>query len=165
MTKVRLRVKKLAEPRTNLGKRKQTMRRLYPPNWNALRIQAMRRDKGLCVSCRDKGINTVAEECHHIVPVRFGGKNELENLRMLCRPCHFGMRRDRIRTAWSNKRCIHKKRYLLARKKKGAAPLMQIPLCEEQICIRKIPNFLLIFREDNSSKHTAGKVETEWATD
>lgn len=140
--------------RWKVSKSKQHRQRLYPPNWNALRALVLQRDRGLCVECFKKGKKNVGEEVHHIRSVRSGGSHELNNLRLLCKDCHFKLRNDRIRGIWESKKCVHKKRYLLAKKKKNKSPIMEIPLCEEKVCIDKIPRFLMKLRIRNDSATT-----------
>jgi hypothetical protein len=42
------------------------------------------REQPRCIACDRK----LAKECHHIVPVRFGGKDGAENLAGMCHKCH-----------------------------------------------------------------------------
>ncbi len=41
-----------------------------------------------CVMCQAKGIETLAQEVDHIVPLHTGGPDEDDNLQGLCIPCH-----------------------------------------------------------------------------
>lgn len=46
---------------------------------------ALERSGGRCEAC---GVTlTAGSECDHIVPVRDGGTDRLDNLRWLCQPC------------------------------------------------------------------------------
>lgn len=60
----------------------------YGAEWSKLRRQVLRRDKGLCQSCRRAGRATVATEVDHIVAKARGGLDELSNLEALCQSCH-----------------------------------------------------------------------------
>ena len=42
----------------------------------------------LCEACLKRGLLTPAEEVHHIVPVKWGGKHSFENFMALCQSCH-----------------------------------------------------------------------------
>lgn len=57
------------------------------PNWQAQRRKARRRDGGICQECGGTGTDV-----HHIRPFRlfddYREANALENLVLLCRPCH-----------------------------------------------------------------------------
>jgi 5-methylcytosine-specific restriction endonuclease McrA len=63
--------------------------RLYPggstfsPEWRALRTAVYERDLGTCQACLAPG-----REVDHKLPLSKGGRNELSNLWLLCRPCH-----------------------------------------------------------------------------
>jgi len=65
--------------------------KLYPQNWNKLRFAIFNRDNYICqmcgVKCRIGGGNR-APHCHHIVPVKYGGKHTWNNLQTLCKRCH-----------------------------------------------------------------------------
>jgi len=56
---------------------------------NALRYQVILRDRGRCRLC-----GATADEAElvvdHLHPVSKGGKNDIENLRTLCKPCNSG---------------------------------------------------------------------------
>lgn len=60
----------------------------YGHRWRALRVQAMRRDNGLCQRCLERGRVTPGTECDHVVSKAAGGKDTLDNVRMLCSACH-----------------------------------------------------------------------------
>lgn len=53
-----------------------------------LRIKALKRDEFTCQKCflEDKTMKVL--EAHHILPLCFGGKDELDNLIALCLDCH-----------------------------------------------------------------------------
>jgi len=66
--------------------------------WRRLREQALVRDCGLCVLCKEQGQVTKATEVDHIVSVEEGGEHmDLNNLRSLCSPCHAGVTADQTR--------------------------------------------------------------------
>ena len=55
------------------------------------------RARGRCEMCGTQ-LQPAEWECDHVVALKDGGTNELENLRVLCRPCHRAKtRRDRNR--------------------------------------------------------------------
>lgn len=44
---------------------------------------------GLCVECAKRGVDTIATECDHILPIKKGGEAlDPANLQPLCRSCH-----------------------------------------------------------------------------
>lgn len=49
----------------------------------ALRRQVFDRDRGQCQTCGEPGT-----EVDHIINLKSGGTNALENLQLLCRSCH-----------------------------------------------------------------------------
>lgn len=55
--------------------------------WEALRLQALQRDRYLCQLCLPKRF-TAATVVDHIVPRSKGGSNEMSNLMSLCTDCH-----------------------------------------------------------------------------
>lgn len=62
--------------------------------WKNLRDNVRKRDHYLCQDCLKKGIQTPAEEVHHITPITAENVNDPEitlnekNLISLCRECH-----------------------------------------------------------------------------
>lgn len=52
--------------------------------WRALRWQALQRDGHRCVRCGKRGQLAV----HHVVPLAEEGVLTLDNLTVLCEPCH-----------------------------------------------------------------------------
>lgn len=59
--------------------------------WRAIRSQAIKRDKGLCVMCLEHGRYTRATEVDHIKSRASGGADSLDNLRSLCAAHHKGI--------------------------------------------------------------------------
>jgi 5-methylcytosine-specific restriction endonuclease McrA len=55
------------------------------PHWRTIRKEALKRDGFKCQAC---GAHNCRLEAHHVVPVCVGGANELDNLTVLCVPCH-----------------------------------------------------------------------------
>jgi 5-methylcytosine-specific restriction protein A len=53
--------------------------------WRGLVDAVKRRDGYTCQGC---GRPTEHGECDHIIPVSQGGKDEIANLRWLCKDCH-----------------------------------------------------------------------------
>ncbi len=68
-------------------KRENSYRRGYGRPWRNLRIQKLKLNP-ICEMCYRAGHIKQTEEVDHIVPIRFGGRNELENLQSLCIVCH-----------------------------------------------------------------------------
>jgi len=50
-----------------------------------LRLAVLQRDNECCTEC---GKTDVPLDAHHIIPVKYGGEDLLENLRALCKSCH-----------------------------------------------------------------------------
>lgn len=57
------------------------------PSWERQRIQAFKRDGHRCTDCKKAG----RLEVHHVLPLSEGGRNDLDNLKTLCRDCHISM--------------------------------------------------------------------------
>ena len=66
----------------------------WSTNWKSCRAYVWKRDGGLCVDCRKKGMITPAEEVHHVIPLTAENVKDPnislnpENLVSLCRECH-----------------------------------------------------------------------------
>ena len=59
----------------------------YGNDWPIMRQLALSRDLWQCRNCESDG----PLEVHHIIPLRRGGTNKLNNLVTLCRTCHRGL--------------------------------------------------------------------------
>jgi len=57
--------------------------------WKKLRLQVLKRDGWICVECRKRDRITAATDVDHITPKAKGGTDTMENLRAVCRTCHF----------------------------------------------------------------------------
>lgn len=61
----------------------------FPPYWNRIRRNVLKRDKYICLRCnhnfRD---NPDKLSAHHLIPRAEGGSDHLSNLVSLCIPCH-----------------------------------------------------------------------------
>ncbi len=55
--------------------------------WRRLRAAAIRRDGNHCSQCGADG-RQVRLDLDHIINVKRGGQDTLDNARLLCRPCH-----------------------------------------------------------------------------
>ena len=55
--------------------------------WRRLRAFVLQRDGGRCVRCGSR----VRLECHHVVPLASGGRDEPANCRTHCVDCHNGL--------------------------------------------------------------------------
>ena len=60
----------------------------YGTAWVKLRKVVIERDKHLCQHCLAKGRATAGTQVDHIKPKAQGGTDDLDNLQLLCRPCH-----------------------------------------------------------------------------
>ena len=60
----------------------------YGSAWEKIRKLVLRRDKGLCVPCKEIGKFAVAKAVDHKVPKANGGTDELDNLQAICTKCH-----------------------------------------------------------------------------
>lgn len=56
--------------------------------WRVRREQILREHDYLCIACRAEGREQFAVEVDHVVPVRRGGTDDLENLQPLCAGHH-----------------------------------------------------------------------------
>jgi len=54
-------------------------------NWKQIRQQVLERDKYTCKEC---GNSLKSLEVHHIIPLRQGSTDELDNLITVCSKCH-----------------------------------------------------------------------------
>jgi 5-methylcytosine-specific restriction protein A len=57
------------------------------PQWKKLRAYVLRTEP-LCRACAARGVDTIATEVDHMVPLAKGGTDALENLQPICAPCH-----------------------------------------------------------------------------
>ncbi len=65
-------------------------KRGYGAAWDKLRKRILERDKYLCQPCLiERGRPTPATQVDHKQPKAHGGTDDPENLRSICRPCHF----------------------------------------------------------------------------
>lgn len=69
------------------SKRAPAHARGYDRRWQKVRAMHLRRHP-FCVDCLAQGKHTLAEEVHHIKPLRDGGTHAEENLMSLCKACH-----------------------------------------------------------------------------
>lgn len=60
--------------------------RPQPMDWNTIRKTAYKRDSWRCQICGKPAGHKL--QCHHIVPRRYGGSDELSNLATVCISCH-----------------------------------------------------------------------------
>ena len=60
----------------------------YGKAWVALRAQILRRDKHLCIPCKNSGRITPAYAVDHIIPKSQGGTDDPGQLQAICKPCH-----------------------------------------------------------------------------
>lgn len=59
----------------------------YGTTWQKVRLIHLDANP-LCVACADRGIHRAANEVHHKVSLRQGGRNESDNLQSLCSSHH-----------------------------------------------------------------------------
>ena len=69
----------------------------------------LRRQAGKCARCERLPI----DEVHHIVPVKYGGGHNVENLVGLCRGCHLRAHLPQEITRWARQKCVAHHRPLL----------------------------------------------------
>ena len=69
----------------------------YGAAWVKLRRVVLRRDEGMCQPCARRGRPTRATQVDHIVPKERDGPDDLENLQVICRPCHDAKTKDEQR--------------------------------------------------------------------
>lgn len=62
-------------------------KKMYESRWRKIRDRYITTHP-LCEQCLKEERVTVAEEVHHIKPLRQGGTHVDENLMALCKPCH-----------------------------------------------------------------------------
>ena len=86
----------------DLDEAERTARNPYRKHYKSAEYARNRRHRferahGRCENCRTELLR--AEwECDHVVPLKLGGSNDLDNLRVLCKPCH------RVKTREDRKR-------------------------------------------------------------
>ena len=71
--------------------RKQDIKKIYNSKaWATVRQKALIRDNFLCIPCCKQGIETRADEVHHIIEVQDDIRKayDLENLESICHKCH-----------------------------------------------------------------------------
>ncbi len=59
---------------------------LQTPEWQAIRVKVLRRDRGICQGCGEAG----ATQVHHLTYDRVG-REMLFDLVSVCRPCHLAI--------------------------------------------------------------------------
>jgi 5-methylcytosine-specific restriction protein A len=70
----------------------------YSSEWRRVRLQALKRDRYLCLHCLAYGRVNSAVDVDHITALSRGGQHlDLTNLQSLCRLCH------RLKTVADNK--------------------------------------------------------------
>jgi 5-methylcytosine-specific restriction protein A len=62
--------------------------RLSGGKWAGIRSKVLKRDHGLCQSCKSRGLIRFAQEVDHIIRLSDGGSNNPDNLQSLCTACH-----------------------------------------------------------------------------
>lgn len=77
-----------AKKTSNFTRRQSRHERGYGYAWEKLREIVMRRDAGLCQVCKAAGRLTTGTVVDHIKPKAEGGTDELDNLQVICKPCH-----------------------------------------------------------------------------
>lgn len=60
----------------------------YGYHWEKLRVVILRRDAGLCQPCKAAGRLTPGKIVDHIKPKAEGGDDDMDNLQVICKPCH-----------------------------------------------------------------------------
>ena len=85
------------QPKRDDTRTENSYQRGYNRVWRKLRAIKIGMNP-ICEVCYRKGLISPVEEVDHIIPLREGGRHELENLQSLCIPCH------RIKTAEDQKK-------------------------------------------------------------
>lgn len=67
---------------------KSAKERGYGSAWTKIRNTVRKRDKWLCQECLRKGIVTKGSDVDHILNKARGGTDAMNNLELLCKPCH-----------------------------------------------------------------------------
>ena len=62
---------------------KREQRRAHDANWRKVMATVKRRDGGRCRMC-----GAVGTDPHHLLARSLGGKDTVENVAWMCRPCH-----------------------------------------------------------------------------
>ena len=65
-----------------------TTDRGYGHAWRKVRQRVLRRDKGQCQHCLGQGRYVPGTEVDHIQGKAEGGSDSMDNLQLLCTPCH-----------------------------------------------------------------------------
>lgn len=73
---------------SNFTKSQSRHERGYGWAWEKLRKVVLARDCGLCQPCSSAGRLTPGKIVDHIIPKAEGGTDDLENLQVICKPCH-----------------------------------------------------------------------------
>lgn len=60
----------------------------YGSAWSKLRLVVIERDRGLCQLCLARGRIAAGNQVDHKLSKAKGGTDDLDNLWLLCRPCH-----------------------------------------------------------------------------
>lgn len=60
----------------------------YGKAWRKVRLQVIRRDKGLCQPCYRANRITAYRDVDHIIPKEQGGTDNPDNLQCICGNCH-----------------------------------------------------------------------------
>lgn len=81
------------------GTKNENFTRLADSNWYRLRWQIYKHDHFCCQCCGKRCIKHDIQ-CHHIIPVAFGGDDNLNNLIVLCRRCHRKTEYGKLSSFW-----------------------------------------------------------------
>ena len=79
--------KTIARRQYDRYERDPNVKKKYGYSWQKIRNRYIM-SHPLCEMCLEEGKSTLAEEVHHIIPVKRGGTNETINLMSLCRSHH-----------------------------------------------------------------------------
>lgn len=77
-----------AKKRSNFSKTLSRHERGYGWEWEKLRKVVLARDCGLCQPCKEADRITLGNIVDHIIAKAEGGTDELDNLQVICKPCH-----------------------------------------------------------------------------
>ena len=67
--------------------REPNVKKMYGHRWEKIRNMYIKAHP-LCEECLKNGKSTLADEVHHVLPIKRGGTHDFDNLMSLCKSCH-----------------------------------------------------------------------------
>lgn len=100
----------------------------YPENWNEVSEECKARDNNRCVNCGQPRGGRYKLNAHHIISLRQGGTNTLDNLVTLCEACHASVHSHYARNLDIEPRPLTDRYYdAISRAVKPSKKLMEVP--------------------------------------